>query len=678
MEGVKMNRGYNEVEPKFWHARVWITQIPSDLEEQVILSAGLEKPEAIEKSWLHDPFLDRTIYGLELSLNQNFRWAFFLKENSEAEATRKGHSYLMALEERFPGLVGTVEIVPITPTQLQQKSFLYEIVLPKSPYNRLEKWEIIKKIIQLFRNNEHNNFQFYIFWQRDDSVNIRKATETSIYELYKVKIFFRVIHSPRKKGTDKLETSKLYGQLDYLVVGIRNLKGERAFIRNTRLNKWENILAMDVFWENSDDIHTHFHYHDIAHEIPPEKFPAFINPARVDFRFREELPLLQARILPFENINYSSTHVEHEEIAIGTIVNKGVPSKNIKYLPIQHFAHSVFIAGKPGAGKTYFLGQILKEFYEKTKEIGVLIINLGKAKQEGYYKTDRVLRYGDPEFHLSYFYEGDYLDRSLQETASYLVAALGLGSPCDKIMYSVMKSFLELHGELPHSLDELFVGLRRWFKAHPYDDKYQTRIVRALKNRIPTLLSDPILDNMLELRSPLEIPAWFQEWKQGKTIFIDLCMCTTYIKQLITSAILQMVRTLTPDREAGKLESIIVIDEAHQILEESISRNPNSDEFISKEQLKLIFNHLMREFRSKGLSFILVDNVPNRLFSCATTLPSLKILFILDHLDMDVFTKNPYIQEYLILQSPRHALVMNGNNEEIFVIRTLDYQYSIP
>ena len=677
MEGVEIKNISNNAEPRFWQARVHITQIPSDMEEQVVLNPSLEKTVEIDKSWLYDPFLDRTVYGLELSLNQSFSWVFFLKTSTKAEAIRKGHSYLMVLEDRFPGLAGNVEILPITTSNLDQESPIYELVLPKRPYNEREKWDIIKKIIQLFRNNEYNYIQFFILWQRDDSVNRRKLSESSLFELYKVKIFFRILDKNIINSENELETSKLYGRLDYLVMGIRNLKGKRASIMNTTLNKWKNILRMNVFWENKNDIHTNRYYHDIAHKLPPEKFPSFISPDRVDFSFRKELPLLKARYIAFENINYAPNSTEKEEIAIGTIVNKGVPSRNMKFLPLNHFAHSVFIAGKPGAGKTYFLGHILREFYIKAKEIGVLIVNLGKAKQEGYYKTDKVLKYGSPEFHLSYFYEGDYLDKALQETASYLVAALGLGSPCDKIMYSVMKSYIRVDGALPHSLNELFNGLKRWFRANPYDDKYQTRILRALENRIPTLLADPILDKMLALLSPAEIPSWFQEWKEGKTIFIDLCMCNIYVKRLITSAIFQMVRTLTPDKEAGKLENIIVVDEAHQIFEESISKNPNSDEFISKEQLKLIFNHLMREFRSKGLSFILVDNVPNRLFSCATTLPSLKILFILDHLDMDVFTKNPQIQEYLILQSPRNALILNGNNEEIFVIRTLDYQYSI-
>ena len=68
-------------------------------------------------------------------------------------------------------------------------------------------------------------------------------------------------------------------------------------------------------------------------------------------------------------------------------------------------------------------------------------------------------------------------------------------------------------------------------------------------------------------------------------------MCNIHLKRLITSAIFQMVRILTPDREAGKLQKVIVIDEAHQILEESVSNDPNSDEFISVEHLIRSLSH---------------------------------------------------------------------------------------
>lgn len=70
---------------------------------------------------------------------------------------------------------------------------------------------------------------------------------------------------------------------------------------------------MNVFWENKNDIHTNRYYHDIAHKLPPEKFPSFISPDRVDFSFRMELPLLKARYIAFENINYAPNSTEKEE-----------------------------------------------------------------------------------------------------------------------------------------------------------------------------------------------------------------------------------------------------------------------------------------------------------------------------------------------------------------------------
>ncbi|MFX1530213.1 MAG: hypothetical protein ACFFBC_03790 [Promethearchaeota archaeon] len=668
----------NVLEPRFWQGRVKITQIPSEIEEQVVFNTSTQKTVEIEKSWLYDSFFDKTVYGLEITLNQSFSWIFYLNAASEAEAIRKGFSYLMVLEERFPGLTGNVEAVPITSSILSQNSPLYELVLPKQPYNGREEWSLLKKIIQLYRKNEHNLIQFYIFWQRDDSIFIRKSAESSRVELYKTKMFFRINRNNKLNLKNvNSEASKLYGQVDYLITGIRNQNGERAFIRKTSLNNWENILASDVFWVNKDDIHTHYCYYDVSHQIPEERLPTFISPDKVDFSFLKDLPISKANKLPYENINYIQNGAEKKGISLGTIVTNGVLTKNVKNLPVNHFAHNVFIAGLPGAGKTYFLGHILKEFYEKTKDIGVLILNLGKGRQEGFFLADRYLKYGSPEFHLSYFYEGEYLDRALQETASYLIASLGLGSPCDKILYNVMKAFIRVNGELPSSLGELFKGLKKWFKDYPYDKKYQTRILRALKNRIPTILSEQILDRTLALSSSLDVPSWFQEWNKGKTVFIDLCMCNIYVKRLLTSAIFQMVRILTPDIEVGKLQNIIAIDEAHQILEKPITNNPDHDEFISKEHLEIIFNNLIREFRSKGLSFILVDNAPHLLFNCATALPSLKILFGLDHLDINAFTGNLKIQDYLILQEPRNALIMNGNNQEFFVVRTPDYYYSL-
>jgi len=664
------------METKFWQARVKITQIPSFLEKQEFLNPKTRKPVEIDKSWLFDPFLDQTVYGLEISLNETFSFIFFMYAETEPEALRRGFSFLMSLEERFSGLTGEVSALPVDEFILKQDFPTYELVLPQYQSLDGDKFRIIKKITQLFKVRNFYDFQFYIFWQKDDSVNYNRLSKISFFELYKLKILVKVLKD-NKFDQDGQKMAQLEGRLEYLTTGMRNTNGERVSIKKVRLNNGEKIMSSNVFWRNTKNQHTGHYYCDIYDRLHEERIPAFFTPDQVDFTFSDDLPLPKSHSPPLENVNYSSLG-EHDKnsISIGNILVKGVETTRIKRLPITHFAHSVFIGGQTGAGKTYLLGHICNQFYKNAPDIGILILNFGKGKQEGFYTTDTVLKYGSSDLHLNYFYEGEYINKSLQETASYLVASLGLRSPCDKILYTVLKAFIRVNGVLPRSLKTLFAGLKKYFIEHPYHTKYQTNILRALQNQIPTLLSDPILKKTLELSQSNAIPKWFKDWRDGKKKFIDLSMCDIYIKRLLANEIFQMVRTLIPDVEAGKLQNIIVIEEAFHILELPITTNPDEDDFIAREQLELIFNNLIREFRSKGLLFFIADNIPNKLFSCVLSLPNLKILFSLNNLDSKLFTNNLKTQEYLMLQKPRYALILDGNNEEIYVIKTPHYTYS--
>jgi len=658
------------IAPKFWQTRVKITQIPSKLERQIFFDQRNTKDVETDMSWLFDPFLDQTVYGLEISLNKTFSVIFFLYADTESKGLRRGHSFLMSLEERFPGLKGEVSVLPITPSMLNQNFIFYELVLPQWPLVRDEKFFIIKKLIQLFKVIDVNIFQFYIFWQKEDSINHRKVAKVNAFELYKLKIFGRVIKDTRIDYT-KLQTAQLESKINYLTMGIKNILGERAQIKKVHSIKWANIISSKVFWVNRRNQHTGLYYS----VLPKEKRPTLITPAQVDFTFSIELPLPKSLKPPLENINFSSVgENEKNSISVGPILVNGVETKRIKCIPTSHFAQSVFIGGKTGEGKTYLLGHLCNQFYRNAPNIGILILNFSKGNQEGFYKTDKVLKFEDPEFHLSYYYEGENRDRSLQETATYLVGALGLSSPSDKIMHLVMKAFIKENGTLPTSLKTLFNALKKYFIEHPYHKKFQTYILRALQIRIPNLLSDPYLRTTLKLSSGNSIPKWYHDWKAGKTILLDLSKCHINIKRLLVNAIFQMVKTLTPDVEAGKLKNIIVIDEAYHILRKMVMKNYLQDESISRDQLELIFNNLIKEFRSKGLSFIIVDNTPNTLFDCVLGLPRLKILFSLSHLHSSRFTNNLKTQEYLLLQKKRHALILD--NEEIYVIRTPNYTYS--
>jgi hypothetical protein len=278
---------------------------------------------------------------------------------------------------------------------------------------------------------------------------------------------------------------------------------------------------------------------------------------------------------------------------------------------------------------------------------------------------------------VPYFVEGDYLDKGLQETATYLTASLGLREPVDKILKNVMDSFIKVNGGLPDSLTTLFKGLRKWYMEHEYHEKYQTNILTAIENRVLSLLSESGVEIMLKLIPKNTIPRWFKDWRNGKKIMLDISMCNMYVKLLIANAIFQLVRSLTPDYEVGKLQHLIVIDEAHQILERSRDQFTNNDFYIAKEQLEKIFNSLMREFRSKGLGFIVADQSPSDLFLSATKLPSLKILFRLGEDCIKRFTTVLDDRNFLMLLRDRRALVLNGNNSDRYAIQTVGFD-SVP
>lgn len=198
-------------------------------------------------------------------------------------------------------------------------------------------------------------------------------------------------------------------------------------------------------------------------------------------------------------------------------------------------------------------------------------------------------------------------------------------------------------------------------------------ILRALENRVLALLDDPIIDKTIECTS--KIPNWFHDWRAGKKIFIDLSGCHIDVKRLLANAIFQMVRTLVPDEEASKLQNLIIIDEAHEILGKPTTKNYENDDFIAREQLDKIFTVLSREYRSKGISFIVAIQTPEKLFDSTVTLPSLKMLFRLGYPSDKLFSNNQDEQDFLRLQKKRQLLVLNGINAETYAIKTINYSY---
>jgi len=661
---------------ELWHAKVYITQIPAFTNHTI--NDGIESNSEetdMDKSWLFNPFMDNTVYGTEFTIDSKFSWAFFLPTLSKSEAYFKGNFMLNYLKDKFKGLDGKLQTIQINSESLNQNKKFFELRLPRPNQIYVNKVSLITKFMNLYYHRMNKkSLSMYILWQIDDSISARnilsyKTGKFATY-MFKVRVFFSGNLNKTRLSEMNLEDIENLANLSLMTSDIQTELDEGAKLIHGSENTWYNILTTNVFWQNDEKSFTGACYEKIYDRINLDERPCFLSANVTDFTMLNNIPLPRASILENENVNFNSHNINYQrDLHFGKYVHNGVLTQIDTYIPQDNFAQSVLIAGQQGTGKTYFLRQIMNEFYNKALGVGILVLNLAKGNQEKLYSVDKVIKYGSPEFQIPYFIEGQYKEKCLQETASYLIASLGLKNIVEKNMLTVMKSFYYKEG-LPNSLKTLFLNLQKFFKENPYHDKFQTNILRAINNRILSLLSDPILKKTIELTK--EFPIWIKEWLGGKKVFLDLSMCNIHVKRLLSNAIFQMVRALLPDRETGGLNYLIVIDEAHQILGKSISNNPDDDDYIAREQLEKIFADLMKVFRSRGLSFILADQEPNRLFNCISTLPSLKFLFRLGYPDNALFSGDRNEQNFLSIQRNRYVLILNGITGERFIFRTLN------
>ena len=127
------------------------------------------------------------------------------------------------------------------------------------------------------------------------------------------------------------------------------------------------------------------------------------------------------------------------------------------------------------------------------------------------------------------------------------------------------------------------------------------------------------------------------------------------------------------DIEFYELRKLIIIDEAHVILEKPITTNSDDADFIMKEQMSKIFSELLKEYRSRGVGFIIADQSPERLFDDVSSQPSIKVLLRLDYPNNLLFSEDPEERQMLSQLQNRLALVNNGTTGEKYLIKTLDF-----
>lgn len=335
---------------------------------------------------------------------------------------------------------------------------------------------------------------------------------------------------------------------------------------------------------------------------------------------------------------------------------------------VQH--SNVF--GLTGTGKSFFIEQLIDQLQRYKKGIiGNLIINYAKKRQEIFFKPDIILRYGDELLVVPYFVmprDKNEIVKAIEQSAHNIVATMGLKYVVKRILPIIMVKWWEQKGRLPASLIQVLDSLVGYLKKFPYAPEFQANLLQATLNRINDIVKDATLLKTLLFVN--DIPAWFTQWLQGKTVFIDLSSCDSIAKQLLTYCIFQMVRVLIPHDETNELKHLIIIDEAHQILRQPATNDPNDDDFITMVQTQAIFESLLKEFRSMGVGILIADQQPSSLITCAHSLASNKFLFRLNYPCNTLFFANTDLRDKIARLPNRTLLVMVEGKQA--VLRTFD------
>ena len=587
-----------------------------------------------------------TSFGVKLILEKKLQITFFTKAQSQLEGNEIAQAWLSSLRYKFIGLDAEIEVKQSNLDEINKNGLekFYEIKLPRGLTSK--RINIIQKFINAFYHNYEQTIKLYIIWQREH--NPKHPDERSL--LFHIRIFIAFT----LKSENSILFSKLKGMLKFFSLDILNEKNVGA-----KIIEVANLTSLDLF---SGDIFKN-----------DNTFGNFFIKEDFNFDFPEDLPLPRIPILYNENVRYIDIDEDFIEnsISVGNHIKNGIITDLTTYIPIRKLAQDLAIFGKSGTGKTYFLANFINELRSKRSNVGILVLNVAKESQEIFYKDFEILRYSDDLFNIPYYFEGRSLEKSLQETATYICASLGLKNVFEKIIYRTMRTFLRINGKLPDSFIELLIGVEKYVQQNPYGNETQSNLIQALRNRIK-VFDEKYIQEVMKISDKL--PKWIDGWLRGKKIFMDLSACNKFTKLLLVNAIFQLIRSITKDIETEELKHLIVIDEAHAILEKPITNNSDDADFIIKEQMAKIFSELLKEYRSRGVGFIIADQSPKRLFDDVSSQPSIKIIFRVDYPNNTLFSEDIKERQLLTQLAHRHAYIINGATGEKYLIKTLDYK----
>lgn len=647
---------------------VKISQVLPREREDLILDPEKQYYHTLDISWLCDPFGENITYGAEFSVNTGFSWKFFICAESYKRAEELGYALLFYFQDKYKGLDGQVSVAPLYLEYLEINRPLFEIIIPSIDSLKLH---LFRKLINYYKSPHREiGLNMFILWKKDDLYSLGSSLPDPVK--YMIKIFISLnLNQENFTNFDKQKPA-LKAVLRYIISDMRIIPdgivdAMKVEYKELPQTKWRDILTCNVFPTKAEYLRG---------SIPHEELPTYVKPKNVDFTIPNDIPLPRPPILENRNIiNLPISNDDENYICFGNKMIDGVLSKEIANIEIDSLNNHLNIFGRTGTGKSTLIKIIIHELRRKRPNVGILILNLADPTLEKEFPMAKVYNFPSEKFRVPYIVLGNRAMKSIRGFGNVLAACLGLKYVGPVIITETLQRCYEEYGDFPNNINEFFDQVEKNLKAQPYDPDTQRTILVAFKRRINELFHNPELVNTLRLKKGISqnISDWFLKWREGNLVILNLTELDD-IKEipLITMLIFKMVEILTHFDNSKTIKYLISMDEAHRALGKSRDMDPESVEFIMKNRINALFSNTIEECRKKGLGILISEQRPYLLLDSAIDSAAIKILFSLGYPNNEIFTGNIKEREMLLCLKSRHALVLNGINEERYLCKTDD------
>lgn len=335
---------------------------------------------------------------------------------------------------------------------------------------------------------------------------------------------------------------------------------------------------------------------------------------------------------------FSSSVVRENNIKIGKLRTNDV-TKIMIGCPEKAFTKHALVVGTPGSGKTTFSVNILLQFANK----GIPFLAIEPTKSEYRAMIDaipelRIFTPGNNEvspFVINPFIppRGIKIEQYIPSLASAFKAAFSMPSPLDMIFLKAIRSCYTQYGWKDYSLagdmDVTVFGLYEFivvFKKLMENTNYSKDVRGNIESAGLLRLTNLIEQNSNIYDSINTIP--IEDLLKAPTVLELNSIDNAEQKSLIMALLLINICVYTKHNQIGdgQLKNVILIDEAHVLLDGNSS---NSKEGVADSKGTTIkaLQDMIAEIRSYGTSIIIADQSPTKVSREVVANTDIKIAF---------------------------------------------------